>query len=164
MTDARTTSAADRIECKPTKDPIVRLFILAGILIGFGVYCYLTRTEPTGKPITEDLNGWLSWAMGEYFPYALIPPGLVVAVLGLRAAKKRLVVDAEGIGYVGGEKIAWSAVTTVDAAKLQAKGLLYIHYGQGRKLCLCDWKLTDFKPMVAFLQAHLPAGVAVKTA
>ena len=164
MTDAPSKPAADRIECKPTKDPVVRLFILAAMFIGFAAYCYLTRVTKPTKTITEDLNGYMSWAMGEYFPYILTPPGVLVAILAFRASKKRLVADAQGIGYVGGQTIAWSAITAVDAARLQAKGLLYIHYGQGKKLCLCDWKLTDFKPMVAFLEAHLPANVMVKTA
>jgi hypothetical protein len=156
------TDTTNRVECKAAKDPVVRLFILAAMLIGFGVYCYVTRTEPTGKSITKDLNGWLSWAMGEYLPFACIPPGVLVAVAAVLAAKKRLVADAQGIGYLGQEQIAWSAITAVDAARLQTKGLLFIHYGQGKTLRLCDWKLTDFKPMVAFLEAHLPAGVAVK--
>ncbi|MCY2926657.1 MAG: hypothetical protein NT031_14705 [Planctomycetota bacterium] len=162
MTDAPRT-AAERIECKPTKDPVVRLFILAAMLIGFGVYCYLTRVEKPTKTITEDLNTYLSWAMGEYLPIVLTPPGLLVGVLAVMASKRRLVADGEGIGYVGKEKVAWSAITAVDAARLQTKGLLDIHYGAGKSLLLCDWKLTDFKPMVAFLEAHLPAGVTVKT-
>ena len=161
MTDSANQSTSDRIECKATKDPIVRLFILAAMLIGFGLYCYMTR-EPNYTPAGKDLNKFLSWAMGEYGPFACIPPGVLVALWAFLAARKRLVVDAQGIGFVGGEKIAWSAVTAVDASRLQSKGLLFIHAAD-KSMRLCDWKLTDFKPMVAFLETHLPAGVTVKT-
>ena len=161
MTDTSGQTTPDRLECMPTKDPIVRLFILAAMLIGFGLYCYMTRTPY--KPAGEDLNAFLSWVMGEYGPFVCIPPGVLVAMAAFLAARKRLVLDARGIGYAGQEQIAWAAITAVDASRLQAKGLLFIHHAQGKTLRLCDWKLTDFKPMVAFLEAHLPAGVAVKT-
>ncbi|MCY2931200.1 MAG: hypothetical protein NTV86_17270 [Planctomycetota bacterium] len=163
MTETPTQTNPDRIECKATKDPIVRLFILAAMLIGFGLYCFMTR-EGTYTAPGKDLNKFLSWAMGEYGPFVCIPPGVLVAMAAFLAARKRLVADAQGIGFAGGEKIAWSAITAVDAGLLQSKGLLFIHAtGQAKPLRLCDWKLTDFKPMVAFLEAHLPAGVTVKT-
>jgi hypothetical protein len=160
--NAAATAPPDRIECRATKDPAVRLFILAAMLIGFGIYCGATATRYV--PFAwKDINPYLSWLLGAYGPYVLIPPGVLVAVLAIVGLGKRFAADAEGLGYVGKEKIAWSAIAAVDATRLKSKGLLFIHYGQGGRLKLCDWKLTDFKPMVAFLEAHLPAGVTVKT-
>lgn len=167
MTDTtetgNTTPAPDRIECRATKDPVIRLFIMAAMLIGFGVWCWVDRETTKQVPFSmEEINAWSKWALAIYGPWLFVPPGLLIIALGIVALAKRFVVDAEGLGYVGKEKIAWSSITAVDATLLGPKGLLFVHHGQGQVLKLCDWKLTDFKPMVAFLEQHLPAGVTAK--
>lgn len=146
------------IECRATKDPSVRLFILAAMLVGFGVYCLID--DLSGKypyvPAAEDINQWATWGLNHFGPYVFIPPGVLAAVLAFRGLKRVFTADAGGLGYLGKDKIAWSQITRLDGSLLQEKGILLIEYGRGKQLKLCDWKLTNFKALVAFIESHVP--------
>lgn len=147
-----------RVECAPTSDPLVRLFIGAALLLGLAAYCfydgYMTDKYPY-KPMSQDINAYFSWAFNHFAPWLFAPPGVVALWMGLAGMRRRLVADEQGIGYAGKAPIAWSAITRLDASKLQAKGLLYLHHDGGR-LVLDSWKLRDFRRLVAFVETHVP--------
>jgi len=86
-----------------------------------------------------------------------MPPGAFALVWGIRFLLRRLVADAEGIGYVGGTKVRWSDVTELDASILKSKQILCLRHGGGRKFVLDAWKLENFRDLVAVVEAHVPA-------
>ncbi len=151
-------SKLERVESKATKDPAVRLFILAAMLLGFGVYCLVDdiRGEFQYVAFSESINGWCRWAFNHYGPYVLIPPGVVVLIRGILFLRRKLVADSEGIGYDGKEKIPWDQVTELDATELQSKKVLRVYYGEGKKLVLDSWKLQDFRDLVAVVEQNIP--------
>lgn len=149
-----------RVDCPPARDPAVRTFILAAMLVGFGLWCWSDRREtPTNW---SDFNKVAAYLMNNYGPFVLLPLGMFFAAKGIVMLRRRLVADAEGIGYVGRETIRWADVTAVDASQLASKGILWLEH-KGGKLTLDGWHLQNFKALVAFVEAHVPPG-SIKTA
>ena len=152
-----------KAECSATKEPAVRLFIVAGILIGFGLWCAFDVHVKKKYEWKEDANTsevfsyWFNHAGTFVFPLlGLIPLGLAAVSL-----RRKLSADDEGIGYVGKEKIPWSAVRSLDASKLADKGIIRLHYEAGGKektLKLCSWKLQNFRLLVQIVEKKAPAG------
>jgi hypothetical protein len=69
---------------------------------------------------------------------------------------RKLIADEEGMGYAGKQKIHWSEFKRMDASQLK-KGLLYLYYGPDeKKLTLDSWKLKNYKPLIEFVEAHIP--------
>lgn len=146
------------IECPNAKDPLVRLFIFAGMCIAFTIWCFVDmKKTPNYVSPSEDINEFGSWAANHLPPFVLIPLALILLVLALRMMRSVLVADDEGIGYAGKGKIAWGDVTKLDASQLKSKGLLLVHYGKDKKLKLDSWKLKNFRDMVAFVESRVPA-------
>jgi hypothetical protein len=156
MSDTQQTHS---VECPATRDPAVRLFIVAAMFLGFGIYTiydhYVLGNYPYPRPY--ELNPYLKYLFNHYIPYVLMPPGAFALVWGIRFLLRRLVADAEGIGYVGGTKVRWSDVTELDASILKSKQILCLRHGGGRKLVLDAWKLENFRDLVAVVEAHVPA-------
>ncbi len=156
QTDEQPTG--NQVKCQPSKDPAVRLFILAAMLIGFGIYCfvdaYILDKYPY-KPLDEDLSAWCNWALNHFGAFVFTAMGLVPFIWGIAFLRKRLVADEEGIGYEGKQKIEWGRIEQLDASQLKAKGILYLHY-DGRKLKLDSWKLRNFRELVAWVENHVP--------
>ena len=161
MNETNETSPPQRVECPPSREPAVRLFIIAGMLLAFGLWCayeyYIlgeyhlpTDTEPT----VNDYAGYVfnAWG-GVVLPLA----GLVPLAMGILFLRRKLVADAEGITPPGGSKIAWSDVTKLDASDLAGKGILRLEHGADKPLVLDSWKLQNFKALVAFVETHVPA-------
>ncbi|MFW6133717.1 MAG: hypothetical protein ACOC8F_07450 [Planctomycetota bacterium] len=147
------------VTCPAAKDPAVRLFILAGMLIGFGIWCWTDlHNFPQPKvSFSEDVNGWAAYLFNHVGAYVLTPLGIIPLVWGFIFLRRRLVADGEGIGYVGREKLRWDEIDAVDAGKLQDKGILILRAGD-RKLVLDSWKLRNFKALVDLVEQHTPAG------
>ena len=150
-------TSGDRVECPAKKDPAVRLFIIAALLLAFAVWCLLDMHNYP-KPDPFDLNKYLKYAFNHFLPIGLVPAGLVLLIRGVVTLKRRLVADAEGIGYVGKEKTPWSDIERLDAARLQDKGMLDLYTRQGRKLTLDGWTLENFQQLVAFVEKHVSGG------
>jgi len=150
-------TSGDRIECPAKKDPAVRLFIIAALLLAIAVWCLLDMHNYP-KPDPFDLNKYLKYAFNHFLPIGLIPAALVLVIRGVVTLKRHLVADAEGIGYVGKEKIPWSNIERLDAASLQDKGMLDLYTRQGRKLTLDGWKLENFQQLVALVEKHVSPG------
>ncbi|MBS3734008.1 MAG: hypothetical protein KGY99_03690 [Phycisphaerae bacterium] len=147
-----------KITCPATKDPAVRLFIGAAMMIGFGVWCWTdlgSFPKPDVPFSIKSINPWSGYLFNHIGAYVLLPLGLVPLLWGIVFLRRRLVADEEGVGYAGREKIAWRQIETVDATKLKDKGILVLHAGK-RKLKLDSWKLQNFKELVAFVETHAP--------
>ena len=162
MTDQTPSqSPAASVECPAAKDPAVRLFILAAMLIGSGIYCFVDHYVRGKYPYLDSptLNERAGYLFNHYGPFVLIPPGLLFLVWGIVALRRRLVADEQGIGYVGKPKIPWSAITTVDSSKLADKDILIIGHTLEERpavLKLKGWKLKNFRDMVALIESKAP--------
>jgi len=161
MSDTSNHQAAQRVECPAAKDPAVRLFIVAAMLVGFGVWCALDR-KPVSYWTNGDINKKANYLLNNWGPVLFLPGGLVALVGAISSLRRRLVADEEGIGYAGGKRTRWSDLRRMDAALLEAKGILDLYDADGRRLRLDSWKLTNFKALVAFVEDHLPQDVERK--
>lgn len=152
------SDTVERVRCPAAKDPAVRLFIGAAMGIGFAVYCAMD-TEPRPSDWSfENINRVVSYVLHVAGPWVFGIPGLVAGLWGIVFLRRTLVADESGIGYAGKEQVPWSDVTALDASDLKNKGVLYLEYGQDGLLTLDAWKLQNFKPLVAFVEQHVPAG------
>ena len=152
-----------KVECPAAKDPAVRLFIGMGMALAFGLWCiyevFIVRKytwEPAG-----DINAKATYLFNLVCAILLPIVALVLLLLALRFMKRVLVADDEGIGYVGGEKLAWSDVKGLDTEKFADKGILrLIHEGPGgeQRLTLDGWKLQNFKALVALVESKVKPG------
>lgn len=158
MNDTDQPAPPDRVECPAAKDPAVRLFILAAMLIGFGVWCFHDAYLGGKYPYPEDakLNELMNYYFNHIGGIALPLAGLVPLIWGIVFLRRRLVATADGIGYAGRPPIPWQNVTRLDATDLPRKEILRLHYGGAKPLVLDGWKLTRFKDLVAFVEAHVP--------
>ncbi len=152
-----------RVECPAAKDPAVRLFIFAAMLIAAGVWCfvdgYVRGLPAKHETINEIATFYFNHVGGILFPLA----GLAFLVWGIVFLRRRLLADEEGIGYVGKEKIPWSAFSSVDSSKLASKGVLRLRYESGGlqgTLVLDGWKLQNYRQLVTLVDQKVSAGQA----
>lgn len=153
------TSQSDRVVSPPAKDPAVRLFIVAAMLLGFGIWCFLDAYVQGKYPRPEngaDFNAWADYYFNHVGGIVLPLAGLVPLLLALRFLRRPVIADAEGLGYKGGRKIRWEEVGRLDATDLAKKGILRLHYGPEKPLVLDSWKLTNFKALVDYVDSHVP--------
>jgi hypothetical protein len=159
MNETAGSPQTDRVECPPARDPAVRLFIFAGMLLAFGGYCFLDAfiwgkyPKPADGNLSDMSSYYFNHVGGIVFPLAgLVPLWLAIAFL-----RRPLVADAEGLGYEGSPKVRWETVTRLDATQLQEKGILRLHHAAAKPMTLDSWKLTNFKALVAFIEQHVPS-------
>ena len=162
MNDRSTETSGEpkpqRVEARATKDPAVRMFIFAALLLAFGIYCFIDayiRHKYPHQPFSESLNAWSKWAFNHIGPFVFVPVGLVALAWGIFFLRRKLLADPEGIGYLGKEKIPWDQVTKLDATRLQSKGVLHLYCGEAKKLTLDSWKLESFRDLVALVERHV---------
>jgi hypothetical protein len=159
MSETTDMPQPERIECPPARDPAVRLFIMAGMLLLFGLWCFydafIAGNYP--KPTDNDINDLAKHYFNHVGGIALPLAGLVPLVLGLRFLKRILIADAETIRVPGAPTVAWKDVKRLDATDLAGKGILRLEYGKDKPLVLDSWKLQNFKNLVAFVEHHVPA-------
>ena len=161
MTDeANSQEVPASVECRATKDPAVRRFIFAVLAVGLGVYCFIDHyiRNMYQYPEPYELNPYLTYLFNHYGPFVLIPVGLLFAAKGVIGLRRTLVADQEGIGYVGGQKIGWSAVKSLDSENLASKGILNVTYdtGAGEKTLVLDsWKLQNFRDLVRMVESKV---------
>jgi len=157
MNDTSSQAQTNRVECPAAKDPAVRMFILAVMLIGFAIYCFVDKEDPPAAWDLEHINQTASYVLHVYGPYAFGAPGAAALIWAVVFLRRRLIADEEGIGYARGEKIPWSKIEKLDAGKLESKGILSLHHSGGKKLKLDSWKLQNFKDLVRIVEDHIPA-------
>jgi hypothetical protein len=156
MADTETTIPS-RVECLAKKDPAVRLFIFAAMLIGFGLWCfvdaYVKKVIPLPKP--GELNSYCTYYMNTIGGILLPIAGLVPLVRGIMAMRRVLVADEAGIGYVGKPPVAWADVESLDASKLADKSILKLNLADGGTLVLDGYELENFKPLIKLVEAKV---------
>jgi len=156
MNDASNRDDPSRLECRPTKDPAVRWFILAAMLIGFSVWCYLDRKPaPPDDWGLKNINEVSSYLLNNWGPVVLVPISLIAIGMAVRQLSRTLVADAEGIGY-GRNRTPWTEIKAIDARQLKRKGMLFLNRSDGGRLKLDSWKLENFRELVAFVEDKLP--------
>ncbi len=146
-----------RVTCPPAKDPAIRLFIVAAMLLGFGIACFLDRNKYPPPPAWDmaHINEVAGYVFNHWGPYVLLPAGTVFGVWGVLFLRRRLTADAEGIGYEGDDPIPWSHITRLDATDAR-KGIVLLEYGEGKVLKLDSWKLRNFRELVALIERQIP--------
>lgn len=152
------SAAASRVECAAARDPAIRLLIAAAMLIGMGLWCFLDRDRYDPPPAWDrkHINEASKYVFNAYGVFVFTPPGVVLAIWTVIFLRRRLLADAEGIGYVGKEKIPWSAIVSLDASQARSKGIVVLHYGEGKKLVLDNWKLTNFRELISLVESRIP--------
>jgi len=151
-----------RVECRAAKDPAVRLFIFAAMLIGIGFWFFLDAYVWKKYPAEgiENINDAFTYYLNHIGGIAFPILGLIPLVWGMIFLRRRLIADEEGIGYAGGQKIPWSEIRALDSSKLASKGILYLKYDSGGKqgtLKLDSWKLQGFRELVALVESKAVA-------
>jgi len=150
MSDQESAAAADeRVECGAGLERIIRWLVVVGLCLGFGIYSIWELY--TGEQTVEKSasNYWFTVACA----VILTPLGLVLLGIVGFMARRRLVADAEGLGYVGAEKVGWDQVTKLVA---RGKGLMDVHYtdeGEEDVLELDSYKLKGFDRLVQFIES-----------
>ncbi len=159
MSEKNDTPRQERIECPPARDPAVRLFIMAGMLLVFGLWCFYDHyiMGHYQYPPDGDVNKLAKYYFNHFGGIILPLGGLIPLIMGIRFLRRILVADAEGLRYPGNPAIAWKDVKRLDATDLAGKGILRLDCGQAKPLVLDSWKLQNFKALVAFVERHVPA-------
>lgn len=145
----------DRVECVATKEPSVRVFVVAVLCIAFGLW---NANDAFVNPKYSGVNHAFNVVAG----VALPPLGLILLGYGVRMLRRRVVADAEGLGWVGKEKIAWGQITRL---VVRGKELFDVHYekdGASSVLKLDAWKMRNFAELVKLIESKTP-GVPTET-
>lgn len=156
MSEKPIDDSVQRVEAPAAKDPAVRLFIVAAMLIGMGAWCLTDmRKAPEAWDIkhANEVGGYL---LNNWGPVLFLPAGAFFAGWALVMLRRVLVADAVGIGYAGKAKTAWSDISRLDASQFEDKGILDLHDKSGGRIRLDSWKLTNFKALVAFVEQRVP--------
>jgi len=153
---------APPVVCPAAKDPAVRLFIVAVLLLGFGAWC-LTDLRPRPRAWDLDhINEVANYLLNNWGPVLFFPAGVVFAVWGVVFLRRTLVADTDGIGYKGRDRIAWSDVKGLDTSQFAKKSILKLQVergGERDELVLDGWKLQNFKALVRLVESKLPQEV-----
>jgi len=157
MNETTEETEPKHVECPAAKDPAVRMFILAGLLAGIGVWCLTDLREPPAAWDMQHINEAASYLLNNWGPVVMFPGAAVAAVWAVLFLRRKCVADEEGIcyAYFGKDKLPWGEVQELDASKLKDKQILYLRYGKGATLTLDAWKMQNFRDLVAFVETHV---------
>ena len=154
MNDAAENGAPTSVECRPTRDPAIRWFIFAAMLMGFSIWCLTDRRAVPEAWDMKHINDIAAYLLNNWGPALFLPLGLIALILGVRQLTRRLTADQTGIRY-GGLTVTWDQVTTLDTSQLQEKKILDVIYGDGKVLRLDSWKLENFLELVKLIEANV---------
>jgi len=142
---------AERVECSATKEPAIRVLIMALMALAFGAWSYYgayVSQEYVDNPSSMMFNKVCSW---------LLPPvGLILLVRVVWMLRRKFLADGEGLGWAGKDKVPWQNVTRL---VVKGKELFDVHYvtdGQEGILHLDSWKMTNFVPLVKLIESKTP--------
>jgi hypothetical protein len=161
MTDTPEKTAPTSVTCPASKDPAIRTFIMAAMLVGIGIWCWMDAVNPNIYPYPkawdiENINDAAGYAFNHWTPWVALPIGAFIALRGFMALRLVLTADADGLGYAGKDKRPWDKITALDASKLKDKGILTVEYEGGEELVLDSWKLQNFRDLVGVVEANAP--------
>ena len=166
-TSASEPATPRHVVCPASKEPAVKKFIIAAMLLGFGVWCYTEWDNPKyRKPddwSLKNINKVAGHVLNHYGPFVLVPAGAIIAIWAALGLRKKLIADSEGVGYAGSEKVPWEKITKLDASRLRSKGVVVLHYGRNRALKLDSYFLRNFCDLVALVENKVPADRRVTT-
>lgn len=167
MADSISSQQPESVEAPSAQEPVVKLFILAAMCLGFGIWMiydhYIEGNYPyAAYKSVDNLGEVFGYLSNHYGPFILIPLGLIPFIKGGRLMRRKLIADGAGIGYEGKDSIAWNDVKEVDARQLGPKGLLTVVANDGRTLKLDSYLLQNFRAVVALLEKKVPAEKIVR--
>ncbi|MDP7637554.1 MAG: hypothetical protein QF577_08410 [Phycisphaerae bacterium] len=162
MSNATNTVIPASVTCHAARDPSVRVFILAAMLLGIGIWCLVDKHkyDPPDAWDIKHINDAAGYVFNHYTPYVSIPLGGLFVIVGVRILRRVLVADSAGIGYLGKDKLLWDQIDKLDVSKFKSKGILILlarEGGKTRRLKLDSWKLKNFRDLVVFVEAHAPS-------
>jgi hypothetical protein len=153
-------AASDHVECPAAMDPCVRMFIVALLMLAYGLYCaydlFVATGAEGGPKYSMEKNA--SIYLYNVACLILVPIGAVCLAWGVVMVGRKLLADQEGIGFVGQEKVAWQRIYRIVT---RGKGLLDLYYkdqeGQDDGVIRLDsWKLKNFAELVALVESKTP--------
>ncbi|MBN1553383.1 MAG: hypothetical protein JXA11_01455 [Phycisphaerae bacterium] len=153
------SAASRRVESNAARDPAIRLGIAAVMLIGMGLWCFHDRNkyEPPAAWDMKHINEASKYAFNHFGAFVFVPPGAALVLWMLVFLRRKLIADQDGIGYAGKEKIPWGSITKLDTSQAKSKGILQLHYGDGKVLKLDNWKLTNFRELISLVESKIPS-------
>jgi len=146
------------VECATAKDPLIRTFAIAALLIVAGAWCWMDKAKYPApeKWDFKHINEAMNYLFNHYVPLVVWPVGAVLLIIAARASRRKLVADGDGIGYCCGAKYKWENIDCLDATELKTKGWVFLETGE-KRVKLDGWKLTNFKALVEIIEKNLPA-------
>jgi len=158
-------SSGTVVKASPSKDPAVRMLIVAAMALGFGLYCvYHAYIDSDPESIAKyrelapdaDINAKATYWFNLIGGYVLPLVGLLFLSLSVRQLCRTLSMDDSGI-HSGSETVAWSDIREVNAEDLK-KDILYVFHSGGKlKIDGYLWQKSDFQKLVALLEQRVPA-------
>lgn len=160
MTDNPTQAASNRVECRTSRDPYIRLFILGIVMLvwaGFSAYDAVWKLDAQGEQKYSPKHNPAGFLFNAGMAVVLPPLAVIALIWANRIRRRRLVADDEGLGYLGKQKIAWNRIKRLVP---RGKGLLDVYYEDGngaqQRLKLDSWMLKGFNELVSFIEAKAP--------
>lgn len=147
-----------------------RGLILRYLIIGAGVLIYGGWCIKDGwfnpEFQTPEKTAGRRYSMVGSVVFPLLGLGLIFWAGSL--SQKRLIADEVGL-RMGRRCMAWTSVTKVDDAELEAHGLLKVHYkdekaGEELIWVLDQYQFTDFEALLDYLEANVPPYTLPKSA
>ena len=80
-----------------------------------------------------------------------------MAGTAVRHMRRVMVADEQGIGWANRPKTPWSKIRKLDASDLADKQILRLETDEGKTIVLDNYKLKNFKELVAAVEARVPA-------
>ncbi|MCL2700395.1 MAG: hypothetical protein FWE88_01730 [Phycisphaerae bacterium] len=164
MTNAGESSGTP-LRATPSKDPAVRMLIVAAMALGFGLWCIYHAAfdpSPESQKYRElapdaDINAMATYYFNLAGAFILPLVGVVFLALSIRQGRRKLSMDEAGI-HADSTTVAWSDIKEVDAKEFKQKDILRVIHGNGAlKLDGYLWQKSDFQKLVAYLEQHVPA-------
>ena len=157
MTQPPPAAAHESIRCPAATDSSVRLFIIAGLLLLFAFWCFMDRHKYPPPPAWtgEHFGAAAGHILNHYGPFLFAPLALLLIFLGIRSRRRVFVADATGLGYIGTPPVPWSDITALDSSRLEKDQILDLLLSSGGRLRLDSYKLTNFRDLVAFVEASV---------
>jgi len=147
----------DRVVCPADKDPAVRIFIGAAMLIGFAFWCLAEKHQyaPPEAWTREHINAAAGYVLNHWGPWVFLPVAGVLIVYALLTLRRKIEADDKGISVNGGQPIPWSDFDGIDAALLPKKGILRLKRHNGEYVRLDRYKVKNFKALADLIEHRL---------
>jgi hypothetical protein len=155
MTQSTDTTVPRQVECPARREPHVKNVILAVAVLGLAAWCYTDRREAPADWSLQNINKVAAYVMNNWGPFVLAPLGALILIRAGLGLRKILIADDKGIGFAGRAAIPWEQVQSLDARRLQSKGIVVLRTA-GRTLKLDSYYLHNFRDLVAIAERQVP--------